>query len=144
MNELHARHPRSRLSSTQTAVVAMVLVAVASAACSDPIASNGGGADPSASGPVLVIVEGDPKPPIITVEDALTVRSAGDVVSVGGAIFVDAGGTVRLCDAIAESFPPQCGGRSVVIEGLDLGALDLEEASGVRWAESVSVLGRLE
>jgi hypothetical protein len=78
------------------------------------------------------------------VSEALGHGPTDDIVSVSGALFVDADGTVRLCEAIAESFPPQCGGASLVVEGLDLGALDLQEAEGVRWADAVTLLGSVE
>jgi hypothetical protein len=54
-------------------------------------------------------------------------------------------GPVRLCDAIAESFPPQCGGSWLEVRGLDLSSVaGLQDADGVRWAESVQLLGRLQ
>ncbi|MEU6857418.1 hypothetical protein AB0B28_00875 [Glycomyces sp. NPDC046736] len=37
----------------------------------------------------------------------------------------------ELCGAVAESYPPQCGGLPV--SGWDWDAVDHEEASGVRW-----------
>jgi hypothetical protein len=62
-----------------------------------------------------------------------------------GALLIDAEGTVLLCDAIAESFPPQCGGERITVEGLDLaGIAGLQEANGVRWAEGVTLLGSVE
>ena len=62
-----------------------------------------------------------------------------------GALFVDADGTVRLCDAIAESFPPQCGGDRIVVEGLDLAAVgDLQTEGDVSWAENVTLFGSVE
>ena len=94
--------------------------------------------------PVLVIVEGDPGGPGLSVAEALIHGPTDDIVSVTGALFVDADGTVRLCDAIAESFPPQCGGARLEVTGLDLDALELDEANGVRWAESVTLLGSVE
>ena len=84
----------------------------------------------------LVIVDGDAGGgPGISVAEALTHGPTDDIVSVTGALFVNADGTVLLCDAIAESFPPQCGGDRIAVEGLDLASLELEEANGVRWAE---------
>ena len=84
--------------------------------------------------------------PGMTVAEALTHGPTDDLVTVTGALFVDADGTVRLCDAIAESFPPQCGGDRIVVEGLDLDDVDgLQEENGVRWAESCHTvrLGRV-
>jgi hypothetical protein len=60
---------------------------------------------------------------------------------VNGALIVT-GGETRLCEALAESFPPQCGGERLIVEGLDLSAFDLTESSGVRWSDQpVQVLG---
>jgi len=70
------------------------------------------------------------------------VREAAVLVT--GALFVDADGSVRLCDAIAESFPPQCGGSRLLVRGLDPATVpDLQEANGVRWAEQVQLLGTI-
>ncbi|HUH16462.1 MAG TPA: hypothetical protein VMM85_00780 [Methylomirabilota bacterium] len=81
--------------------------------------------------------------PSITVAEALTVDD-GEQVVVAGALFVDADGVVRLCGAIAESFPPQCGGDRIVVEGLDLaGVGGLQQADGVQWVESIWVLGSI-
>jgi hypothetical protein len=49
----------------------------------------------------------------------------------------------RLCEAILESHPPQCGEPSLRIEG-EVDA-DFREEGGVRWTdEQVSVLGEVE
>ena len=94
----------------------------------------------------LVVADGGPgDDPGMSVADALAHGPSDDLVSVSGALFVDPGGTVRLCDAIAESFPPQCGGASLEVTGLDLSTVaDLQEANGVRWAESVVLFGSVE
>jgi hypothetical protein len=96
--------------------------------------------------PVLVIADGAPGGgPGLSVAEALTHGPTDDLVTVTGALFVDPDGTVRLCDAIAESFPPQCGGQRFEVQGLDLAAVpDLQEANGVRWAESVTLFGSVE
>ncbi|MBM3141116.1 MAG: hypothetical protein FJZ92_13150 [Chloroflexi bacterium] len=54
-------------------------------------------------------------------------------------------GEVRLCEALAESMPPQCGGSSLRVEGLDLAELaGLERASGVTWSSRpLQLLGRV-
>ena len=81
----------------------------------------------------------------LTVAEALTHGPTDDLVTVTGALFVDADGTVRLCDAIAESFPPQCGGDRIVVEGLDLDDIDdIQEENDVRWAESITLFGSVE
>jgi hypothetical protein len=67
----------------------------------------------------------------------------GESVLVNGALFIDADGDVLLCEAMAESFPPQCGGTRLGVEGLDPRGQQLEEANGVRWSESVQLYGRV-
>ena len=90
---------------------------------------------------VLTIAEGIGDGPGISVEEAI--GSTGDApLLVNGALFVDPHGRVLLCGAIAESFPPQCGGTRLEVRGLDLASLpDLQEENGVRWAEQVQLLG---
>ncbi len=52
-------------------------------------------------------------------------------------------GVTRLCSNLRESFPPQCGGDSLTVEGLDLKSLEgLDSAQGVTWSnEFRQVLG---
>lgn len=127
-------------------VTLVLLVACAApAAPDDPVDSDE--TPPASTGgnePVLVVVDADPGGPAITVEEALGHAPTDDVVVVSGALFVERDGRVRLCDAIAESFPPQCGGASIAVEGIDLGTVELQSANGVRWAESVTLLGSVE
>ena len=95
--------------------------------------------------PVLVIVEGPVEGPGLSVAEALARQPTDDIVSVSGALFVSAEGTVLLCDAIAESFPPQCGGERIRVTGLDLGAVPgLQTEGQVMWAEGVTLLGSVE
>ena len=51
-------------------------------------------------------------------------------------------GLESLCDAIAESYPPQCPGVSLLVEGLKLEEVDgLQRASGVAWSGRTQLLG---
>ena len=52
--------------------------------------------------------------------------------SVIGFVVIDDGGA-RLCEALAESFPPQCGGSAVVIANPDVLTVALEQEQSVRW-----------
>jgi hypothetical protein len=80
----------------------------------------------------------------LTVEEAIASDLEGPLM-VTGALFAVADGPVRLCSAIAESYPPQCGGASLVVEGLDLATVpDLQVEGDVSWAEGASVLGTVE
>ena len=92
-----------------------------------------------------MIVEGDAGGPGLSVADALEHQATDDIVTVSGALFVDADGTMWLCDAIAESFPPQCGGDRIEVEGLEPGDVpNLQEEQDVRWSESVTLVGSVE
>jgi hypothetical protein len=124
----------------------VVLLAACAQAGDDPIDSSDSPSANSAgaTASVLVIADGEPSGAGMSVADALGHQATDDLVVVAGALFVDATGGVLLCDAIAESFPPQCGGDRIAVEGLDLDSLDLEEANGVRWAEAVTLLGSVE
>jgi hypothetical protein len=91
-----------------------------------------GGEDEPAGGdgPVEILVEdaGDHEGPAI----------------VTGSLLAN-GDDVRLCAALAESFPPQCGGGSIVVVGLDLDTLDgLTTEGDVTWSDlPISVEGVL-
>jgi hypothetical protein len=74
---------------------------------------------------------------------ALSLAACGskdEETTVRGWLFAE-DGVVRLCDAIAESYPPQCGGTVIIVHGLDLSSIrDLQTAQGVSWA-SVTLRG---
>ena len=131
---------RGRMKRLTSLTLLIVLLAACAAQDTPPASSPSGGA------PVLVIADGAPGDgPGLTVAEALTHGPTDDLVTVTGALFVDADGTVRLCDAIAESFPPQCGGDRIVVEGLDLDDIDdIQEENDVRWSESITLFGSVE
>lgn len=62
-----------------------------------------------------------------------------------GTLFAGADG-VRLCSAILESHPPQCGQPSLHVRGLDLvGVSNMEQAKGVGWTpREVTLAGEIE
>ena len=107
-----------------------------------PPSSGGGGA---AADGVLIVEEGATATgPGISVEQALDQMGGEHPVLVNGALVIDPDGLVLLCDALAESFPPQCGGARLEVRGLDPASRpDLQEANGVRWLDSVQLLGRV-
>ena len=85
----------------------------------------------------------------------LTDALAGDatgVIAVKGFVFDDGSG-MRLCETLAESFPPQCGGPSIAVEGLALADVQeyatdeepvLNTEQGVSWTDQhVTLLGEL-
>jgi hypothetical protein len=109
------------------------------------LAACGTTAPAPAAEPVLVNSDGAIEGPGISVAEALGHQATDDLVTVSGALFVDADGTVLLCDAIAESFPPQCGGERIRVTGLDLAAVPgLQTEGAVSWAEGVTLLGSVE
>jgi hypothetical protein len=68
------------------------------------------------------------------------VADSDDPQLVTGNLLV-AGDEVRLCSALAESFPPQCGGPSLSVEGLDLDTVaDLTSEGDVGWTDHPIVL----
>jgi hypothetical protein len=78
-------------------------------------------------------------------------RSASGEVTVEGNLIAIEGEPVRLCSAILESYPPQCGEPSLQVRDLDLDALDLastrpgDDVTAARWSdEIVSLTGTVE
>ncbi|MGA9595806.1 MAG: hypothetical protein WBV06_06600, partial [Acidimicrobiia bacterium] len=95
-----------------------------------------GGADTSAGNGMAVNGR-------LTVAETLGTDAAG-VLAVTGFV-VSTGDEVRLCDALAEAYPPQCGGDSVPLDGLD--AIDpdsLTTEGDVSWTDTQqTVFGQL-
>ena len=137
-------------------VLPLILLAACTASPGDqptsdeqPTSSDAGASPPDgrsvAVDGVLIIEEGaTASGPGISVEDALDQMGGDQPLLVNGALVIDQDGLVLLCGALAESFPPQCGGARLEVRGLDpAGQPDLEEANGVRWLDSVQLLGRV-
>ena len=82
--------------------------------------------------------------PGLTVSEALESDAEGPLL-VRGALHAREG-AIRLCEALAESHPPQCAGPSLRVEGLSLSDVDgVRTAQGVSWTEGeVKLLGDLE
>jgi len=61
-------------------------------------------------------------------------------------LFIDSGdGQQRLCAAVLDSFPPQCGEPSVLVEGVAPAELDGARSSGdVTWVDVAQLLGRVQ
>ena len=82
--------------------------------------------------------------PGIFVGQALVSDLTGPLL-INGQLHVE-NGRARLCEALAESFPPQCRGRFLVVQGLDLTTIDgLTSEGSVTWSDQlVQVLGNVE
>ena len=83
-------------------------------------------------------------PTAAPVIDAVSVESLFDGegardASVRGLLYVDDAGT-RLCDALMESYPPQCGWAWVVVANPGDLDVELDEAQGIAWSPSPVVL----
>ncbi len=76
---------------------------------------------------------------------ALALAACGGGEDVARGYLVDDGTTVRLCEALAESYPPQCAVSSLTVEGDLPGGIRWTEAQGVRWTdEQVELRGKVE
>ncbi|MDJ0923287.1 MAG: hypothetical protein QNJ77_01890 [Acidimicrobiia bacterium] len=80
-------------------------------------------------------------PAAIPVGDAAT--ASGQVAVAGFVVAV--GDEVKLCEALAESFPPQCGGASIPVTSLDqVDPDDLQSEGNVRWTDyHVTLFGEM-
>lgn len=90
---------------------------------------------------VLAGCGGDDSPvevPALSVEQLVS-RSADTPIAVRG-FLIDQERVTRLCAAILESYPPQCGEPSVELVGLDLAELaGTQSDQGITWKESLVV-----
>jgi hypothetical protein len=84
----------------------------------------------------------------LTPEEA---RDASGEVTVEGALIAIEGEPVRMCSAILESYPPQCGEPSLEVRGLDLDSLELsstrpeDDVTAARWSDRpIQVTGTVE
>ncbi|MGK0275647.1 MAG: hypothetical protein ACI9N0_002033 [Ilumatobacter sp.] len=106
-------------------------------------------ADAGADGGVVMdgaVVEGG-----LTIDEALASDATG-IVAVRGFLFDDGSG-LRLCSVLAESFPPQCGGALLTVEGFDFDRMievpeyelvQVENSGGVRWSDGhVTLFGEV-
>ncbi len=72
--------------------------------------------------------------PALAIEEALAAE-ANEPLLVRGNLLAERD-EIRLCSALAESFPPQCGGASLRVEGLDLERVGgLTRAGDVAWTD---------
>ena len=77
----------------------------------------------------------------LSIADAAT--ASGQVMVTG--FLVDVAGESRLCEALAESFPPQCGGASITLTSLEqIDPDELKTEGDVTWTDFVvTVFGEM-
>lgn len=122
-------------------VLLLALLALVAAACGG---GSVGSEDPAGIRPADGVTPGAAMGPGIDVEAALG-SDGSEPVLVNGYLFVDMDGNATLTSAIAESFPPQPGGSTIAVEGLDLSEFAFSEDQGLRWTDDpVQILGTVQ
>lgn len=134
-----------RRTGMRLRIIASLLMVVAAACGSgdDPSVGAGDTTQPPVDGGDAAT--GAPVPGgALTVAEARA-TSLDDVLAVRGFIVVRDDDRF-LCDALAESFPPQCGGERLRLEGLDLEQVDELRTEGpTSWTEDpVTVVGHVD
>lgn len=119
---------------------ATLLVAAGLAGCGGDDGTDDAAGDPGSVPQTSGLGAG----PGISIEEALA-RDSDEMLLVNGNLLAQ-GDDVRLCSALAESFPPQCGGASLRVEGLKLAEVDgLITEGDVSWTDRpVQLLGIVE
>jgi hypothetical protein len=120
---------------------ATMLAAAALAGCGDSDPDTG---EPAGGGTTVPQMSGIAAGPGISIDDALAADSDEPLLVTGNVLAQ--GDEVRLCSALAESFPPQCGGASLHVVGLDLAEVDgLITEGDVSWTDRpIELLGVVE
>lgn len=98
-----------------------------------PVTDDGGGGDGAAGGSTMRVH---------TVGEARSADADGSLHVVG--LLIDDGSGWQLCEEVLESYPPQCGGQTLTVEGLDPEQVPLEESGGVRWQTEATVVGEVD
>ena len=126
-----------------TLLIGLTILLLAAAACggepaTDRTPAPTATATPTVVGPISGVGPG------ISIGEALNSNLQGPLLVNGHLHAQD--DQVRLCELLAESFPPQCGGGTLVVEGLDLTTMDgLTSEGSVTWSDQlVQVLGTVE
>lgn len=139
MRRIRGESNARRGRSGSVLVLTLVALSVAFAACGGDDQGNDGSVNPPSGGPTSAIGPG------ISVAEALE-NSSGQPLLVNGFIVVT-GGRTRLCEALLESFPPQCGGPRLDVQNLDLATIDdlmmgTLDSQAVSWTDQqIQLLG---
>ena len=112
-------------------------VSVNSSVVADPIPDPTAPSDDAASSSGMTVDGG------LTIPEAINYQGE-EVIAVKGYVVRD-GETNKLCEVLAESYPPQCGGATLTVENPEtLDSLVLIEAEGIQWSEDyVTVFGHI-
>lgn len=98
------------------------------------IALAGCGGDDDAGGDTTTAATQPATGPGVSIEEALETDSDEPLLVNGNLLVLN--GEAKLCSALAESFPPQCGGASLHITGLDLAQVEgLIVEGDVMWTD---------
>jgi hypothetical protein len=81
--------------------------------------------------------------PIVALSVADAIDQVGQINVTGFVVDVD--GEIRLCEALAESFPPQCGGASITVTSTEqVDPDDLQNEGSVSWTDfAVTIFGEM-
>ena len=79
---------------------------------------------------------------VYSVTEAKSAEVEGSIHVVG--LLIEDGSGWRLCEVAMESYPPQCGGERLTVEGLDPSGLPIEESGEVRWQTEATVVGEID
>lgn len=147
-------------------LILIAVLALALAACGGDEDSAAGlptNDDAAVSGPAAgACLEGEPDcndtpggepqdlPEPGTGDDAIENLSVAAAAAASGRVMVtgflvDVAGESRLCEALAESFPPQCGGANITLTSLDqIDPDELKTEGDVTWTDfPVTVFGEM-
>jgi hypothetical protein len=122
------------------ALIATLAAAAALAGCGGDDAPDAP-ADDAAVGSTTPQTSGLGAGPPISIDEALASGSDEMLLVSGNLLALD--DEVRLCSALAESFPPQCGGASLHVVGIKLAEVDgLITEGEVSWTDRpIELLG---
>ncbi len=118
-------------------VLALLIIVAACGDTTDTTATT----DPGGAASGMVVDGG------LTVPEAIATDATG-ILAVRGNLFFDEQGW-RLCEALAESFPPQCGGAALPLGNVDEATIAgllapdgiaLSENQGIRWTDQQVIL----
>ncbi|PRY54001.1 hypothetical protein BCF74_12615 [Knoellia remsis] len=129
--------PRLRPFTTVATTLAAVALALGLSACGDAQPADGTAQQPSPSGSSSVDADSTAGPGPAQGQ----IVQADDLVVAQGSLYQKSSTSpVELCFVMAQSYPPQCSGPTVVGD-IDWDALKPERASGVTWTGMVWVVG---